>query len=60
MNLSQEPFSATIVSASFTGSNTLTFDRYGGPSAGGTVVVAAGGYQKNIQVDSATGDVTIP
>lgn len=60
VNLSQNPFSATIVSASFAGSNTLTFDRYGVPSAGGTVVVAASGYQKTVQVDSSTGDVTIP
>ncbi len=60
INLAQQPFNATIVSASFSGSNTLSFDRYGMPSAGGTVVIAAGGYQKTVQVDSSTGDVTIP
>jgi type II secretory pathway pseudopilin PulG len=57
--LSADPYDATIVSASFGGVPTVTFDRYGQPSSGGTVVLAVGGVQKTITVDGTSGKASI-
>jgi prepilin-type N-terminal cleavage/methylation domain-containing protein len=58
--LAQDPYLVTISSATFgTTGTTLTFDRYGAPSSGGTVVVQAGGYTKTVSVDANTGRATV-
>jgi Tfp pilus assembly protein FimT len=59
VNLALPPFQAQIVSATFGAGTTLTFNQYGTPNFGGTVVVQSSSYQKTISVDSATGKVTI-
>lgn len=59
VRIDQDPYKVTIASATFGAGATLTFDRYGAPSSGGTVVVQAGGYSKTVTVDVNTGKVTI-
>lgn len=59
VRIDQDPYKTTISSATFGGGTTLTFDRYGAPNYGGTVVVQAGPYSKTVTVDASTGKVTI-
>jgi prepilin-type N-terminal cleavage/methylation domain-containing protein len=59
VTLSSDPYYATINSASFGGSASVTFDAYGFPNQGGQVVVTAGGFQKTITLDQASGNVTV-
>lgn len=58
VNLSSAPYHATLVSASFGGGGQVTFDRYGQPSSGGTVVVQVGTMQKTIALDANSGKAT--
>jgi prepilin-type N-terminal cleavage/methylation domain-containing protein len=61
VNLNAEPYRATIVSVAFgTTGNTsvVTFNGYGMPSAGGSVVVAVGGSRRTITIDATSGEVT--
>lgn len=60
VDLTQYPYQVVINSASFGAGASLVFDRFGNPSSGGAVVVAAGNCAKTINVDSNTGRVTIP
>lgn len=60
VNLSGEPYEATVSAVSFGGSATLQFDRFGKPSAGGTVTVTAGSSTKTLTVEATNGVVTIP
>ena len=53
--LSAEPYAATIVSAAFNATTSLSFDRYGQPASGGSVVVRSGGFTKTVVVDAVTG-----
>lgn len=60
VDLSLEPYKATIASATFGPGTTLSFDIYGKPIQGGSVVLACGSYQKTVNVEATTGRVTIP
>jgi prepilin-type N-terminal cleavage/methylation domain-containing protein len=51
--LAESVSQATLVSASFGGSNTLVFDIYGKPSSSGTIVFSAGGSNHAIQVEES-------
>ena len=53
--LSQEPYRAAIISANFGGLTDITFNGYGLPDNGGTVVIQVGTYQKTITVDAGGG-----
>ena len=55
IGLSDEPYRARIVSASFGSDATLIYDGFGKPDSGGQVVIAVGAYQKTVQVDVGTG-----
>ena len=57
--LTADPYEAKIVSADFGGSGEITFDGWGVPSSGGTVVVSVGTEQRTIALDGETGQVTI-
>jgi len=57
--LGQSEYQATLVSADFSGSSTLTFDIYGRPASSGTVMVSVGNNQRSIAVDDS-GHVTLP
>lgn len=60
VTLSAGPYDATLVSASFGGSTTLSYDRYGQPSSGGTVVLTVGNARTvTITVDPNTGKASM-
>ena len=52
------PYQATLVSADFGGTAQVTFDGYGVPNSGGTLVVKAGGFQRTISLDASSGKAT--
>jgi Tfp pilus assembly protein FimT len=59
VRLSDEPYKCTVTSAAFgsglPAATSVRFTRYGTPEAGGTVVVAAGGYSWTVALDPVTG-----
>ena len=57
--LSDAPYQATLSQASFGSGSTLTFNGYGIPSAGGTVVIQSGATSHTITVDANTGKAAI-
>jgi prepilin-type N-terminal cleavage/methylation domain-containing protein len=57
--LADKPYQASLVSVSFGGSATLTFNGYGTPASGGQVVVQAGSARKTVLLDAGTGEATI-
>ena len=57
--VSAEPYKADLVSASFGGSTTASFNGYGAPAAGGSVVVQAGATQKTVLLDAGTGEAKV-
>jgi len=59
VSLSGEPYEAIIDSVDFAGAALVTFDGYGVPDNGGTIVVQSGTRQKTITVDGVTGRATI-
>jgi type II secretion system protein H len=59
VDLTDNPYCATLVSADFGGAPTVTFDAYGGPSSGGKVIVQAGSVQKTVTLNAYTGRVTV-
>jgi len=58
VNLLSDPYQASISSVSFAAS-TISFDRFGRPASGGTIVLQSGSITKTISVDADTGAVTI-
>ena len=57
VDLADEPYGATIISATFDTDTEVIFDGYGVPDSGGSVVIQVGDYRKRITVD---GDTSIP
>ncbi len=55
VRLSDEPFQARIVSASFGGDANLSYNGYGTPDSSGTLVIAVGSRQTTISVDLGIG-----
>ena len=51
VSLADEPYDASISS--------VTFDGYGVPDTGGSIVIGVGVYSRTIQIDAATGRTTI-
>jgi prepilin-type N-terminal cleavage/methylation domain-containing protein len=60
VNLSGEPYAATVSAVSFGGSSTIQFDRFGQPNAGGTITVTVGASTETVTVEATNGVVTIP
>jgi type II secretory pathway pseudopilin PulG len=60
VSLSDEPYSATIVSAAFGGDAEIIFDGWGAPDSGGSVLIQVGSHQKTIDVDPDTGQASVP
>lgn len=54
VRLHEDPYHATITSASFGGDGTLSFNGYAIPDDGGQLIVAVGSAQRIITVASAT------
>ena len=59
VELSEEPYNATIVSANFDGDEEIIFDGWGVPDSGGSVIVQVGSHQKTIDVDPDTGQASV-
>ena len=59
VNLLQSPYSLDSAVANFAGTQVITFDGYGTPSSGGTVVLTAKTHQCTITVNGATGKTAI-
>lgn len=60
VNLASDPYQATLVSAAFNGSTTLTYNRFGLPSSGGSVVLQVGTSQLvTVTVDPNTGKASV-
>ncbi|HSW44533.1 MAG TPA: GspH/FimT family pseudopilin [Phycisphaerae bacterium] len=60
VNLGDPPYEGIcILSADFGGTSILTFDRFGGPSAPGTVVVGRGQHTRTVRVASGAGRITV-
>lgn len=60
VNLASEPYYSTINSVSFGGAASVTFDGYGMPDHGGSVVIQAGTIRKTVQLDANSGAVSLP
>lgn len=59
VDLSAEPYRVDLTTATFGGSTTLTFDLFGKPDSGGTIVIALRGVTRTITVDSVTGRASL-
>jgi type II secretion system protein H len=59
VNLSEEPYLATLGTVNFNGSSTLTFNGYGDPASSGSITVSTGDTTKTITVSGDTGSVVI-
>jgi len=59
VNLSADPYRAVMLSASFGGLQQITFNGYGMPTQGGSVVVGVGSAQRTVSVDANTGGISI-
>jgi len=59
VDLGSDPHLVTLVSADFGEDPNVTFDAYGAPDSGGTVVIEASGMQKTITLDAYTGRTSI-
>ncbi|MBS0187719.1 MAG: prepilin-type N-terminal cleavage/methylation domain-containing protein [Planctomycetes bacterium] len=60
VKLAEPPYSVTLQSASFAGSQELRFGGFGFPADGGTVVVRSGTSSITINVDACTGAASFP
>jgi Tfp pilus assembly protein FimT len=59
VSLSKPPYQATLVSVSFANATQVTFDRYGMPNSGGTIIVQTGQCQKTITLDVNSGKAVV-
>ena len=55
VNLTSDPYAATLLTADFSGTATASFDRYGQAVAGGTVTVKSGSFTQTVTLDGVTG-----
>ncbi len=59
VDLSKEPFALSSATANFGGDTTVSFDGYGTPSSGGTVVLTAKSHQRTVSLNATSGEVTV-
>jgi Tfp pilus assembly protein FimT len=59
VDLAGAPYEIGSVTAKFGSTQAVSFDGYGTPSSGGTVVVKCQGHQCTVTLNAVTGDVTI-
>jgi prepilin-type N-terminal cleavage/methylation domain-containing protein len=55
VSLADEPYSATLQSADLGGDADVTFNGFGVPDTGGTLLVRVGQYQRTIELDGTKG-----
>jgi len=59
-HLDRQPYQVALTSVTFGGSRTITFNGYGLPDHGGTLVVSDGESEVTLAIDATTGQVTRP
>jgi Tfp pilus assembly protein FimT len=59
VDLKKQPYSLDSAAADFSSAATVSFDGYGTPTSGGTVVLVAKSHQCIVTLNGTTGDVTI-
>jgi prepilin-type N-terminal cleavage/methylation domain-containing protein len=59
VDLAAAPFELDTVNVDFNGSTSVSFDGYGTPSDGGSIVLKSKELQCTVTLDGVTGDVTI-
>jgi prepilin-type N-terminal cleavage/methylation domain-containing protein len=59
VDLAASPFEVESVTLNLGGPTEITFDGYGKPSIGGTIVLSLGGIQRTVTLDADSGQVTI-
>ena len=59
VDLAVEPYEIATLKADFSGDEAVSFDGYGTPSSGGSVIITCGGHSSTIALDAVTGEVTI-
>jgi type II secretory pathway pseudopilin PulG len=59
VDLAASPFELDSVTIDFGGPTAITFDGFGAPSAGGTIVLSQGDEERTVTLDGSTGQVTI-
>ncbi len=59
-DLSAEPYGVAYNATLRDGGTAITFNGFGMPSTGGTIVLASRGYSVTLQIDAVTGEVTRP
>ncbi len=60
INLANDPYQVTLVSASFGAGSTITFDIYGQPDNGGTITLRCGTRTTTVTVNASTGKASTP
>jgi prepilin-type N-terminal cleavage/methylation domain-containing protein len=60
VTLADDPYRSRLVSVwGLTGQQSITFDGYGRPNTGGTIVIASGNLQKSIVVNANSGTAVV-
>jgi type II secretory pathway pseudopilin PulG len=59
VDLKKQPYSLDSATPDFSSATNVSFDGYGTPSSGGTVVLVAKAHQATVTLNGTTGDVTI-
>jgi prepilin-type N-terminal cleavage/methylation domain-containing protein len=59
VKLGDPPYQALLVSVTIGAGTSLTFNGYGVPSSGGTIVLQAGAAQRTVVIDPTTGAATV-
>lgn len=60
VSLAEPPYEVDLGKVDLDGDATITYDGYGQPDRGGTIVVRAGGMEVEVTVDAVTGEARIP
>ena len=60
VRLAGDLYQAKLASVDFSGASEVTFDGFGRPDTGGTIVVQSGNHVRTIVVNGETGKATIP
>lgn len=59
VELADEPYQATILSANFGGDLSIEFDGFGTPDSGGSVQVQAGTHQRTVSIAADSGKASL-
>ena len=59
VNLAADPYRVACTTTGLGNNNLLSFDGYGTPTSGGTLVISAGGRQRTITIDPTSGSASV-